>query len=76
MKLFESSLIEMIIVILTLIGALLLSLSNAIESLHLNDKGWSKPRFVCTLESTGLWFVGIAGITIISYAFIYAILNI
>jgi high-affinity nickel permease len=75
MKLFELTFVEITIVICLLIGVLLLVSTSIIEALHLNDKGWEKPKTVRTLESTGIGFVGIAFFVIICYTIIFAILN-
>lgn len=68
--------VEKGIMIFILIGIVILLTTTVIESLHLNDKGWEKPKSVCTLESTGTGFIITAFATGIIYCFVFALINI
>ena len=67
--------IELGIVIFILISILILLSATVIESLHSNDKGWVKPKYVYTLESIGAGIVISAFTGGIIYCLIFALIN-
>jgi len=75
MKLFDLQFIRIIVMICALLGALLLASATLIESLHLNDKSWKKPKYVVTLESASIWLWGTGLIILLGYVILYTVLN-